>query len=92
MTGPARIWIPAEKNVPRPLLCEVCNSRFRIEQKDAFERHVIDCSVQHEEDERALSPRARGDVFSPSNGMVVDDLEMWVAKNRQAIIEGRLKM
>ena len=94
MPGPARLWIPAE-GVPRPLLCESCKARFRVEQRDEFTRHVIHCSAQHEDEERAESPRYRygeDTVFAPYNGMVVEDLEEWTARNRQAIIEGRLKM
>lgn len=95
MPKSARLWIPAEEGVPRPLLCESCKARFRIEQRAEFTKHVIDCSQQNEEAERAASPRYRygeDTVFAPENGYVVEDLEKWVALNRQALIEGRKKM
>lgn len=95
MTQHARIWIPAEGSVPRPLLCESCGARFRIEQRETFTRHVIDCSGQHVDEEMAASPRYRygeDTVFAPHNGYVIEDMERWVALNRDALIEGRKKL
>lgn len=70
--------------------CFCCGGTFHV--LGVFQRHIQKCSDQHEDDIRALSWRAKNpELFDPQ---VMGDVEFerWIRDNRQAIIEGRLKM
>jgi hypothetical protein len=70
--------------------CYVCGGTFHT--LGVFQRHIVRCSDQHEEELLALSWRAKNPhLFDPN---VSGDVEFgrWVRENRQAILDGRLKM
>lgn len=84
------IWIPGQAEEKRPkLLCRVCGDRF-VESL-TYERHVVECSNKHDTEIRESSMSHKfPNMYGPEAG--VPDLEQWVDKHRDEIIEGRKKM
>jgi hypothetical protein len=72
--------------------CLACRTMFREGEETAYERHVVACSAQHDEELRADSVRTRmPGLFDP---FVSGDVEFgrWVRANRGLLLEGRRKL
>lgn len=84
------IWLPTKAR--RELVCLTCGeARFYKDQRAEYERHAIRCSMENEDTERRMSLRTRlGPVFG--GDYVDEELESWVAKRRQQIIDGTVKL
>lgn len=72
--------------------CLGCQTTFRAGEETAYERHVVACSAQHDEELRADSVRTRmPGLFDPD---VSGDVEFgrWVRVNRGLLLEGRRRL
>lgn len=86
----APVILVPKTQLPAGLACLSCGARFPFEHDGRYVRHVVKCSRAHEEQERKMSLRERMGVFGGDR--VIPDLEDWVARNRQAIIEKRKRI
>lgn len=96
MAGPT-IWIPrrsaeeqAEQRRDNPLVCLTCRQRWPAHKQLRFEAHCVECSNAHEDEEREMSLRTHLGIFGGERA--IPDLEDWVARNRQALLEGRKRL
>lgn len=71
-------------------LDDCCGATFSIHERTDFERHVQKCIKAHEEVIRAASPSIRRDVLG--NGIWDKDLEKWMEKHRDALLEDRKRI
>lgn len=83
---------------PPQWICLVCLTPFFEGEETAFERHVAGtasmpgCAEREEEKLRAQSLRDRmPEIFDPLQSGDVD-LELWIQKHRQALLEDRKKL
>ena len=69
--------------------CRVCGALFGRDLHDAYERHVVSCAGANEAELRARSLR-NIPLFNPET--FDTEFEAWVARNANAILEGRRKL
>jgi hypothetical protein len=75
-------------------ICRVCREAvFAKGEESAFERHVVRCAKEHEDELRALSLRVKAPFFfDPASPSRDQDLERWTKAHRAEILEDRKKM
>lgn len=67
--------------------CLLCGKPFFDGEERAYQRHAVDCSS----DEDKLD-RTRREAAGLLHGIGDEEYEAWVRLNRQAILEGRVRM
>lgn len=85
------LWIPPSARISKAgekrYNCLTCG------QNGVDQEHVISCSHEHADVEEGIVRSALNRDGSVWNGLPVDEeLEGWVARNRRALIEKRLKL
>ncbi len=69
--------------------CLLCGQEFFEHELKTYEKHVVDCANANEDLVAGLSHQERmKDILAVGD----HELDGWVKKNRQAIIEGRKQM
>lgn len=78
-------------------VCRICHMRgersvFYDGEETAYERHVVACANRHEDELRSRSARVISPaLFDPDQSGDVE-FGRWIFDNREALIEGRLKL
>lgn len=90
---PSGIYISTDavRDREQPMFgCAICGRTFAKFESGLYQKHVAQCANDHEAELRAMSTReAMPGLFGDESR---SDLEIWVAENRDALIEGRKKM
>lgn len=88
------IWTPKSFTQEPKYVCTVpkadgltCGKPFYEDEREKYERHAVKCAQENAESIHKLMVQTR----TPISGGV-PDLEEWVAKHREELIEGRKKL
>jgi hypothetical protein len=73
--------------------CECCPERtpFWDGEERAFERHVVACAAEHDEQLRALSLREQMPAILDPQRSGDTEFERWIRAHRDALLKGRKK-
>lgn len=90
---PSGLIIPSSvaDREPPVFFCAVCKEGFGKSKAADYQRHVVACAERHEDDLRAMSPRAKAPGIFGDEGWDVE-FEQWVRDNKRGIIDGKVKM
>jgi hypothetical protein len=81
------LWLP--RSARATMHCFICGAEFLRGDERAYANHVRDCGTRYAATE---SPKVKmGPLVDPAQAPD-PELESWVARNAEQIIEGRKKM
>jgi hypothetical protein len=73
-------------------ICRICKAVYWLPgEQRAFDRHVVDCFDRNEQEVRDRSLRIKNPLLFDPLGEGGDDLAQWMRRNRQAVLDGKLK-
>lgn len=86
------LWLPPAVFLEAAARCQCCGKPFTerdMRRGGAYEKHVVACAEEHDEELRALR-HANDPVIGEDVGDT--ELKLWIDKHRVALIEGRKRL